>query len=287
MRVFFCFSDEAGCYRKERSERFIKAHPFFIRSAVLISVEDWLKMKQHFEKLLKRAHLPYDKELKWSYIGSIIQHRKRGEAIPPEKPYAAFSHLSTEELWDFVRGCLKLLHDAESCVVIYTVTDNQHFATGPVTEETIHTMHIQDLMQRIELELRPHQGLAIMFSDTMSEERLNRIVRNAYAEVYRSDRFIEEYRCIKESLAFELSHQSIGIRLADYAAGAFNAFLRSFSPGSDLFCNLIYPKVRKSPTTGSPIGYGIIDVPKRAMVRAKLQRLLKEASLLENGNESS
>ena len=280
MRVFFCFSDDAGCYRRDRSERFLRAHPYFIRSAVLMSVEDWAKIKEKFENLLTESHFPHDQELKWSYIGSIVQHRRRGEIIPPDRPYAAFAHLSTEELWDFVYKCLKLLYDAESCVVIYTVTDNKHFATGPVTEENIHAMHIQDLMQRIEMELRPVQGLAIMFSDTMSEERLNRTIRDAYAEIYQKDTFIAEYRCIKDSLAFELSHQSVGIRLADYAAGAFNAFLRGFSPGSGLFRTLIYPKVRKDPCTGSPIGYGIIDVPKRSMVRAKLEKLLREASLL-------
>lgn len=280
MRVFFSFSDDAGSYKERRTEKFMRAHPYFVRSAVLISAEDWVKLNQRFRNIVQQSRLPPGSELKWSYIGSIMQRRRRGETTPSQKPFAAFSHLSNEELWDYVHACLNMLTTAESCIVIYTVTDNRHLSTGFISELNLHNMHIQDLMQRIELELRDQQGLAIMFSDTMSDERLNRAIRNAYAEFYRNDRFVRKYQCIKDSLAFELSHQSVGIRLADYAAGAFNAFLRGFTPGNEFFCRLIYPKVRKDPDTGNPLGYGIIEVPKREKVRAQLKQLLRQGNLL-------
>jgi len=281
MQVFFCFSDEAGSYRQSRSERFKRAHPYFIRSAVLLSVNDWVRVHDNYRGLLSESGLPFGKELKWSYIGSIIQHRKRGEEIPKDKPYAVFSRFSEEQLWNHVCACLQLLHDTDYCRLIYTVTDNVCPDTGSLSEWTIYQMHIQDLMQRIELELRPRRGLAIVFLDPLSDERANRFIRNAYASFYQGDEYIAGYRCIKDSLAYELSHHSSGIRFADYAAGMFNAFLRGFSPSTELFSELIWPLIRKNPSDGDPLGYGIIDVPKRVSVRANLKRILREVGLLD------
>lgn len=280
MRVFFCFSDETGSYKENRSARFIRAHPYFIRSAVLLGADDWVSIHNAYKRLLKQAGLEFQKELKWSYIGSIVKHRKRGEKIPEDKPYAKFARLSDEQLWDHVRKCLKLLHDANFCRLIYTVTDNACQATGKLSKETIYRMHIQDLMQRIEYELREKEGLAVVFLDPLPDERSNRLVREAYASFYQNDQFIAEYRCIKDSLAYELSHHSSGIRLADYAVGVFGGFLRGFPQSRELFVELIWPLVRKKPGDNDPLGYGIIEVPKRDEVRDRLKQKLEETGLI-------
>lgn len=279
MRVFFCFSDETGAYECERSERFIKAHPYFIRSSVLLSVDDWVHIHIKYKKLLKETGLPFQKELKWSYIGSIVQHRKRGEAIPRDRPYAEFSCLSNMQLWGHVRKCLELLKSANFCKIIYTVTDNACQATGRVSKEMIYQMHIQDLMQRIEYKMRKESGLAIIFLDPLPDERTNRLIREAYGLFYQNDPFISQYEGIKDSLAYELSHHSSGIRLADYAAGIFAGFLRGFSPSQELFVELVWPLVRKS-DNHEVLGYGIIDVPKRREVQEKLKKRLREARLV-------
>ena len=281
MDVYFCFSDDAGSYERNRTSRFVRAHPYFIRSAVLLKASDWIWMRDKYKKLYSVYPLPAGKELKWSYIWSIIQHRRRGEEIPPGKPYSPFAHLSEEQLLDFVRDSLKLLSKVDHCCVIYTVTDNGLPSTGQISKKNIYRMHIQDLMQKVEYELEPLSGLAVVFLDPMGDSTADRIIRDAYADFYKGDTFVAEYRHIKDSLAYEFSHQSFGIRLADYAAGIFNGLLRGFSISTEFFKELIWPVLRKDSTKGDPFGYGIIEVPKRESVRHKIRQIVKDAMGLE------
>lgn len=45
MDAYFSFTDECGVYEKIRSEKFLKANPFYVRATVIISLEDYLKLQ--------------------------------------------------------------------------------------------------------------------------------------------------------------------------------------------------------------------------------------------------
>ena len=284
MSVHFVFSDDAGGYKTDRRERFNRANPFFIRSGMIIRGDDWPSLRDGFTGLQERYQIPASSELKWSYIGSILAHRKRGEPIPSGRAYSVFSNYSTEDLIGFVREAVNLLKKCEFCRIVYTVTNNNR--VGQISKEKLYKMHIQDMMQRIEYELQSRDGLAVMFLDPQNDAG-DRYVREAYATIYREGDFIKEYRHIIDSLAFALSHQSFGIRLADYIAGIFNDFLRGYQLSRELFLNQIWPLLRKNPV-GDPLGRGICEVPTDDKIRGEIRERFVAADLLapDGGKEA-
>jgi len=276
MPVHFVFSDEAGTYKSNRTGTFRQTHPFFIRSGVIVEGDDWPPLRDGFRGLLGHYKLPISVELKWSYVGSILAHRKRGEPIPPDRTYYAFSSFSNEQLIGFIREAINLLKKCDFCRIVYTVTDNN--IEEPIAKENLYKWHLQDLMQRTEYELQSRDGLAIMFLDPQNNDS-DRCVREAYATIYRQGDFVKTYLHIIDSLAFALSHHSFGIRLADYIAGIFNGFLREYQPSIDLFQNQVWPLLRKNPV-GDPLGWGICEVPTDSTVRGKIKERLVAAGLL-------
>lgn len=276
MDVYFVFSDEAGAYKAQRGQSFLRAHPFFCRSAIMLRADEWRAIRLDFENLRGVYELPTGSELKWSYVHSIYGHRRRGEEIPSDKPYSLFSHLSDDQLLGFVSESLALLRHCEHCRVVYTFTDNK--AIGQIERARLYEMHVQDIMQRTEMELQSFDGLGIFFLDP-SNAQTDQHLRDAYASLYTQGDFIANYQHVKDSLAFEVSQHSFGIRLADYAAGVFNGFLRTFETSTTWFQELVWPVLRKSPG-GDALGYGIIEIPKRDFVREAVRQRLSEIGLL-------
>ncbi|GAF69149.1 unnamed protein product [marine sediment metagenome] len=157
---------------------------------------------------------------------------------------------------------------------MYTVTINR--AVGDIKEDDLHKWHIQDIMQRAEFEVQGYNGLVVMFLDDIAPKK-QKLLRNVYAQIWREgDKYIRRYDHIKDSLAFEFSHQSLGIRLADYSAGILNGFLRSFGVATELFESVVWPVLRKD-RNGSTLGWGICEIPTdksmRQLIRDKLDIL--------------
>jgi hypothetical protein len=271
MAVYFVFSDEVGDYHTSPTAKFLRANPYFIRVGILVGGEDWPVLRDAYNKL----SLPVDCELKWAHIGSVIAHRKRGENIPKNREYSPLNHYSDEELVSFVENTVALLKQCTFCRIIYTITDNNR--ERGYAREDIYQWHIQNLMQRTEYELQNIGGLATMFLDS-SDNATNAIVRNAYAEIYQDGDFVKKYLRIVDSLSFALSNQSFGIRFADYVVGIFNNFIRGYQTSTTLFRSQVWPLVRKSPT-GSPLGWGICQVPSDNITRGNLQERLAASGL--------
>jgi hypothetical protein len=276
MAAYFVFSDEAGDYHRFPSPRFLRAHPYFIRTGVMIKAEDWPLLRDKFNIVQIEHQFPTDHEFKWSYIWSIKVHRRRGEAIPADCPYAPFKDYSEEELLSFVRDTLDLLKSCEFCRIVYTITDNG--IVQQVPKGKLYKMHIQDLMQRTEMELQGVEGLAVVFLDP-KDEATDSYVRGTYASIYQDGDFISKYLHITDSLTFVLSNQSFAIRFADYVAGIFNGFMRGYGESTQLFRNQIWSLVRKNPI-GNPLGWGICEVPTDDDVRAKIRERLVVINVL-------
>lgn len=276
MPVHFVFSDEAGNHKVNRDTRFLLSAPFFIRSGVIVKGDDWPLLRDGFRGLQDHHGFRTSIELKWQYIGSIRAHRSRGEPIPTNRPYYAFSDYSDDALIGFVREAINLLKRYDSCRIVYTVTDNS--ITEQIAKEKLYRMHLQDLMQRTEFELQVRDGLAVMLLDSQNSDS-DRCIRDAYAAIYREGDFIKKYLHITDSLAFALSHHSFGIRLADYTAGIFNGFLREYQISTNLFQNQVWPLLCKNPG-GNPFGWGICEVPTNSTVRERIRKRLISAGLL-------
>lgn len=91
MKPYFIFSDECGAYEKRRDDKFCIAHPFYVRSNVLVSMDDFIVLTDRINTLKREYDIPLGRELKWQDYGiSIKRNDKR------KKPY--LSHLTSENI---------------------------------------------------------------------------------------------------------------------------------------------------------------------------------------------
>ena len=135
-------------------------------------------------------------------------------------------------------------------------------------------MHMQEIMQRLEMELQTKdENLCTLFIDPVSEET-NKFLRDIYFELYQKGDFIKRYSHIKDSLNMEYSHQSVGIQLADYIAGSFGGFLRGFDISKTIFLNKI-KKFLRTDSHGEVFGCGIREVPRNTLLRKQLKESLE------------
>ena len=58
MSVFFVFSDECGEYKQDRTEKFLKRHPYFVRASYIIRGEEWRALSQKHMELRSKYGLP-------------------------------------------------------------------------------------------------------------------------------------------------------------------------------------------------------------------------------------
>lgn len=262
--VFFVFSDESGNYKQNPTEKFLRAHPYYIRSAYIIKATEWPILREKIIQLRSIYYLRNYEELKWNdpwrwyKEGKILENRYR-------------------ELIKYFKESLKLLTELSFCKIIYTVTDNIQF--GSLQEKNIKRWHIQEIMQRIQMEIQNNPGnLAVIFLDPPSTHRELKLFQEIYREIFLNDRLIENFKNLKDAINFEPSHHSIGIQIADYIAGCFRGFLLGYSESVNMFKNIVYPLIRKN--AGNSLGYGIREVPKDDRIRGEIKRKLQEVGLI-------
>jgi hypothetical protein len=188
-----------------------------------------------------------------------------------------------KELISFINEALELFENCNYCKAIFTVTFNSPTLTPRIAPEKIYSMHLQELMQRIEMDIQNEENnLAILFFDPVSGE-IDRQLRKGYTQIYSSGDFIKTYRHIKDSISFELSHHSFGVQLADYCVGIFQGMLRGYNTSSELFKERIWNILRKSPK-GDAFGFGIREIPSNIDNRTLLRGIIQKATGEEEDN---
>lgn len=271
LSIYFAFSDENGKYKKDIDEKFIKSSPYYVRDTFLMLASDWKKLNMRFRRVKQRFNLPLEKEIKWSYLWSLRKYQRDDRNIPENKPFYFLKDIDYKELINFVDLSLELLSDLNYFKIIITITSNRH--CPGINENDIYKMHIQDNMQRIEMELQDQKdNLCVLFIDPISE-KMNRFLRNAYFDMCQKGDFIQYYSHIKDSLNLEYSHHSVGIQFADYIAGSFGGFLKRYEKSKEIFNTRIMPYLR----TGSNreiLGFGIMEVPTNEEVRTYIKEKL-------------
>lgn len=274
MGIYFIFCDEYGTYKKEKTDKFLKANPFYIRSTLIIDALEWKKLNKDFVKLKNKYSLPIDKEIKWSYPWTLRSLKENNKKITEKEDIKFLENYDYHDLIDFIDKCISILKQLNYVKIIFTVTKNSDVHN--INEEKLLKMHIQEIMQRVEMELQnDSNNLGVFFIDPISKEK-NTFLKNAYFELYQKGDFIKKYSHIKDGLNIEYSHQSVGIQLTDYLAGTFGSFIKSFESknyekGVNMFLNNIYPFIRKN-NKNDIWGYGIIEVPKNSSFRDYLKR---------------
>ena len=63
MNSYFVFTDEAGVYQRHPSPEHIKSHPFYIRSNVLMSTEDYRQYQIDMQRINGEYEIPFNEEI--------------------------------------------------------------------------------------------------------------------------------------------------------------------------------------------------------------------------------
>ena len=274
--TYFCFSDENGDYKPDMSKKQLGRHPFYVRTTLLMNANEWKSLNIEFRKIKEKYGLPRGKEIKWAYLWSLRYFKKNEKPIPSKHELKFLENFDYHDLIKFVAESLELLNNITEKKIIATFTKNDNVPA--INEKSLLSMHLQEHMQRIEMEMQVDDGnLGVLFFDPVSNEK-NEMFREIYNELFENGDFIENYSFIKDSLNIENSHQSVGIQIADYISGAFSAILKSdlgdYSLGIQMFNNSIKPFLRKY--NGNIFGIGIREVPRNNEIRSWIRQKIEE-----------
>ena len=272
--TYFVFTDEAGAYNKRPNETFRHSHPFYIRSNVCMSADDYRLFQNEIKELNKKYSIPVGEEIKWSDLWEIHKRKYRAEFLKSK---------SEDTLKDYYCRVFNRAIDKKSLQFIFTITC-VYTQLCYHSEEEMLKFHLQEAMQRMNMDARPN-NFATIIMDELNPEKIKKLKAACHEITVKGD-FIK-YKNIYSGVLTESSSQSAGIQLADFAAGIMNGYLRGallsrgrYEFATDLCNKYIFPHLRHH-ADGRIMGYGIREVPSDTSIRTKLLPLFE--SELEKG----
>lgn len=268
---YLIFTDEAGAYKAQTTPDFRKRHPFYVRSNVMISMDDYMEFQKEMQTLNGMYEIPVGEEIKWSDLWEKLRNRPRTPAI---------AAITEDRLKGYYRKVFECASQKDSLQYIFTIT-NVYEQYCLLEERHIYKFHLQEAFQRVQMDLRPRNEFAVFIMDELNAETIKQIKAVCHEFTVNGD-FIRNYGNVYHSILTESSNQSAGIQLADYAVGAMYGYLRrsfiapaNYAFATDMYNDYIYRKLRHS-AMGSIMGYGIREVPKHLTLRQNLAALFPD-----------
>lgn len=262
MEAFFAFTDECGNYQKERSEKYLTTHPYYVRATVILSLNDYLILQDGMDKIKAEFKLSPDVEVKWSHFGSAIKSN-----------YNKIPHsLSVEQLKEYYYKILSLLKELNSATIYYTITDNRSIKA--VDEVKLLKMHFQNALQRVQTVMSDKEGFAMIVADDLNDK--TKALKQAIYELMIAGDYVQ-YTNIKKGVYIDFSNQCHGLQIADICAGIFTATIKycsapkqekhKYQDGYNLFVSCGCMKTRagfQHPPRYDVYKYGVKEVPTNA-----------------------
>lgn len=262
MEPYFAFTDECGNYQKDRSRKFILAHPFYVRATIIISMDDYYTLQKSVADIKQSLGLSENTEIKWSHYGNSIKGNYNN--VP--------HRLSSAQLQKYYADTLSLLNTLNSVVIYYTLTDNN--LLGRVDEIALLRMHLQNACQNVQRIMQSRDGFAIIVADDLNSK--TKLLKQAVYNMALSGDYVQ-YSNIKKGLYIDFSDQCHGLQMADICAGVFTASLKyesavtsekhKFQCGHNLFFSKIYQKTKNyshTPPIYEVYKIGVKEVPNGA-----------------------
>lgn len=258
--VTLVFTDECGVYQKDRTEKNNRSHPFYVRSNLMISINDYLHLEDKMKELKKQININPKIEIKWSHLGNLLKGN--------DKLLKYNINLSNLQLY-FV-NLLKEICNCKSAELFFSLTNNKKI--GKVDEIKLIKMHLQNTYQRVQIYSKKRNSVAFIIADDMNNK--NKDLKNAlYNLTLEGDQFTD-YENINKVLFIDYSDQCCGLQVADICAGAFTASLKyitveenekhKFNFGYGLLINILSDIIRCNENTfpySEVYGYGVREVP--------------------------
>ncbi len=256
--MHLCFVDESGTPAKPG-----RPQGYFVVAGLVVPEERWHDIRCKFVGLKRRKQ--YRGEVKWRFFAP-----SNGDADNPMQDW------SQDDKDDFRREIFTIITAQKSVKIIAGVCDASvayrlanvnaqddiYFLTYKVVTERFQYL-LQDLSKESG---RFTSGVVIADhrnkgEDKRMREQHERLVRE-------SSQYTSTYGNFIESIFLSPSHMSIGIQLADMAAGAI---WRNFSHGDGRWLDMVKPAFRTGPNSKID-GFGIARFPKNGWAGPVVER---------------
>jgi hypothetical protein len=249
--MYLLFMDESGTPPKPGGGLEPR---YFVVAGVIIPEQAWHTLRDGLMGLKIRRKIRG--ELKWRYFApNNDDERNPMRQLPQE----ARDEIRAE-VYKLISGTRSIKTIA--CVVsnpaayemqsVNEQSDIYHLGYKGVTERFQY--HLQNLSREIG---EKQFGVIIADHRGSNDDKLLRQVHQKL--LYSKGEFISNYKNLIEGLFLEPSHLSIGIQLADLAAGAV---WRKFERGDERWFDALLPSFRRS-ARGEIDGFGLVRSPKR------------------------
>lgn len=252
------FSDESGQYYKGPNEKQIESDPFYVRSAVYLSTEDYISFQHEIATLKQKYKIPFNEEIKWSGIHKVQKKKEKNFRTDFLKQ---FGH---KELESYIDEYLAIACAKPSIKYLFTISGNRK--QNQADKDYIVFAHIQDIYQRAQMDANNNKNdFYMVIIDDMNEASLKYLREKCSSLLYKGDKYFSNYPNLNKSLLVEKSEQSVGIQLSDYAAGIFNSVAKryilkknGYDYADSLYKKYVAPKLRNH--IQKILGYGIIKI---------------------------
>ena len=136
----------------KKTDPIVRRYPYFIRSTLVIRADEWESLRDEIDCLRSSIALTAPTaEIKWSHLWQLKRFENRDAKVGPKHAPAFLHNCSFSEALHYVEESLKALQGLGYARVILTVTDTGRCQR--IAEANLYKMHLQEAMQRIEMEL--------------------------------------------------------------------------------------------------------------------------------------
>ena len=160
--TYLVFTDEAGVYNKRPNEKFRHSHPLYIRSNVRFSADDYRLFQNEIAELNEHYSIPVSEEIKWSDLWEIHKGKYRSEFLKTK---------SEDTLKGYYRRVFNRAVDKKSLEFIFTVTC-VYTQTCYQSEEEVLKFHLQESMQRVNMDAQPNDFATIIMDELNPELKI-------------------------------------------------------------------------------------------------------------------
>ena len=240
--MHLCFIDESGTPPNRPNPD----QPYFTLAAAIIKASDWHGIADDVHGFAVQHGLRG--ELKWRFFAP--GNRAGDNPLLAKGP---------EERKELSLAFARLLARTPITVIACVTDIDASFRYGcAADQQSLYHFCYKPLSERFQYFLQDCGSIGIVIADHRGRDNDRMFKAHHQAMVARKGINVSAFGRFVEGLFLQDSHQSIGIQIADFVAGAIH---RAYSTGDSEHAAILKPMIRARPD-GSILGFGIVQHPK-------------------------
>ncbi len=276
-KIFLCFNDESGSIDDKKLI-------FYVRVSLVLNAKDLKKIENHITEIRREYNLlNLKEEIKWQDLWLVRNYFKNKNHTKSNVigNYLESINKDYKLLIDYCDNILSsVLKNFESKIFItFTELDK----VDKYKKENIYKFHIQDHLQRIQMQYNENCTLIVVYDNLRTEQQ--KLFKSIYKEIILKGDFVK-YKSFSETLLFDNSYDNKILQLTDFIAGTFRNVLiriykndkKNYEKAIYFFKHYIFNNLALD-NNQNFWGVGIKETPKNNKIRniylSKIQELLK------------